>query len=134
MYKKICFVVLVCFFEISLVVAQATSGKIIGAVSAADGAVPGASITVTDDQTGRGRTVTSNGDGTFEIPQLEFGTYSVKVTANGFKTFTAEHLKIDAGREYPLNVRLEVGDVAEVVVVTAGTEQINASNGELSTT
>ncbi|MGH9819008.1 MAG: carboxypeptidase-like regulatory domain-containing protein, partial [Pyrinomonadaceae bacterium] len=44
--------------------------------------------------------VTSNGDGTFEIPQLEFGTYSVKVTANGFKTFTAEHLKIDAGREY----------------------------------
>jgi len=134
MFKKISFAVMICFFEISLVVAQATSGKIIGSVSAADGAVPGATINVKDDQTGKERTVTSNGDGTFEVPQLEFGTYTVKITATGFKTFTAEHVKIDAGREYPLSVKLEVGEVAEVVVVTAGAEQINASNGELSTT
>jgi len=134
MFTKFLFAVFVFLFAASLAVAQATSGKIIGTVSAADGAVPGATIIIKDDQTGKERTVTSKGDGTFEVPQLEFGTYSVKVTASGFKTFTAEHVKIDAGREYPLSVKLEVGEVAEVVVVTAGPEQINASNGELSTT
>ena len=134
MYKKFLYTLMLGFFELSLVVGQATSGKIIGTVSAADGAVPGASITVTDEQTKRERTVSANGDGTFEVPQLEFGTYSVKVTATGFKTFSATGLKIDPGREYPLNVRLEVGQIAETVTVTAGAEQINASNGELSTT
>ena len=134
MYTKILFAIMIGLFEISLVVAQATSGKIIGTVSAADGSVPGATIIVKDDQTGRERTVTSNGDGTFEVPQLEFGTYSVKVSATGFKTFSATGLKIDAGREYPFNVRLEVGQIAETVTVVAGAEQINASNGELSTT
>ena len=115
-------------------VAQNTTGRIIGTVSAADGAVPGAVVVVTDNQTKRERTVTATGDGTFEVPQLEFGTYTVTITAPGFKTFSAADVKIDAGREYPLKAQLEVGQVTEEVTVTAGAEQINASNAELSTT
>jgi len=61
----------------------------------------------------------------------EFGTYTVKISAAGFKTFTANDVKIDAGREFPLTAQLEVGQVSEVVTVTAGVEQINSSNGEL---
>jgi hypothetical protein len=54
------------------------------------------------------------------VPQLDFGTYTVTITATGFKTFSTTDLKIDAGREYTLNPTLEVGGVEEVVTVQAG--------------
>src|SRR6185436_18375836 len=118
----------------SLLFAQNTTGKIVGTISAPDGAVAGATVTVTDDQTGKERTATSNSEGAFEVPQLEFGSYSVKIAATGFKTFVVTKVKIDAGREYQLNAQLEVGQIVEQVVVTAGAEPINASNAELSMT
>lgn len=134
MYKKILIGLMLAFLQASLVFAQNTTGKIIGTISAADGAVPGATVVVTDNKTGKERTVTATSEGTFEVPQLEFGTYTVKITASGFKSFTANDVKIDAGREYPLKAQLEVGQVSEEVTVTAGAEQLNSSNGELSTT
>lgn len=115
--------------------AQSTSGKLIGTVADTSGsAVSGATVVVTDNQTGKERTVVTNSDGTYQVSQLEFGTYTVKITASGFKTFTANELKIDAGREYSLNAALEVGAVTEQVTVTAGAEQLNSTNAELSTT
>jgi hypothetical protein len=134
MDKKIFIGFILILAQAGLMFAQNTTGKIIGTVSAADGAVPGATILVTDNQTGKERTVTATNDGTFEVPQLEFGTYTVKITASGFKTFTATEVKIDTGREYPLKAQLEVGQITEQVTITAGAEQINGSNAELSTT
>ena len=134
MLQKLFITLAITVLHASLIFAQNTTGKIVGTVSAPDGAVAGATITVTDDQTKKERTVTSNGDGTFEVPQLEFGTYSVKIEANGFKTFVTTKVKIDTGREYQLNAQLEVGQIVEQVVVTSGAEPINASNGELSMT
>lgn len=132
--KKISLIILTFFVSAAIIFAQATSGKIVGTVSAPDGAVPGATIVVTDNQTGKEKTVTATNDGTFVVPQLEFGSYTVKITAAGFKTFTANEVKIDAGRDYSLKAQLEVGQVSETVTVTAGTDQVNSSNGELSST
>src|SRR5262249_23369525 len=111
---------------------QATAGRLVGTVSGPDGVIAGATISVRDNQTGREITVTTNGEGGFVIPQLEFGTYQVKVTANGFKTYSATDLKIDAGREYSLTVSVEVGNISEVINVSAGAEVINSTNAELS--
>jgi len=121
-------------FPTMIVVGQDTAGRIVGTVTAPDGAVPGATIVVRDNQTSKERTVTASSDGAFDVSQLEFGTYTVIVNATGFKTVTVNEVKIDAGREYPLNVKLEVGQVSEEVTVTAGANEINASNAELSTT
>ncbi|HVE56306.1 MAG TPA: TonB-dependent receptor, partial [Pyrinomonadaceae bacterium] len=134
MQKKLLLVFLVICFQALLSFGQGTSGKIVGTVSTADGAVPGATIVITDNQTAKERTVVSSSEGTFEVSQLEFGTYTVKITASGYKTFVASDVKIDAGREYPLNALLEAGNITEQVTITAGAEQINSSNGELSTT
>lgn len=113
---------------------QTTAGRIVGTVSAADGAIPGATIVVRDNQKGREQTVTANSEGNFTVSQLEFGTYTVIITATGYKTLTTNDLKVDVGKDFPLNALLEVGDVAEQVTVTAGAEQINSTTGELSTT
>lgn len=114
--------------------AQSNTGTLVGTVSGPDGVIAGATITLTDNKTGKERTVTSGGEGSFSIPQLDPGTYNVKVTAQGFKTFTATDIKIDVGREYSLKPVLAVGDISETVTVIGGAETINATNAELANT
>src|ERR1051325_8266529 len=111
------------------------TGRLVGTVTTPQGEViGGATVTVTDTQTGKEVTNTTTGEGTFAFANLNIGNYTVKVSAPGFKTHTATEVKIDVGKEYNLNVPLEVGAVSENVTVTAGAEVINASNAELSNT
>ena len=113
--------------------AQTAAGRLNGTVTGPDGNIAGATVTVKDNQTGKEQTVQASGDGTFSIPQLEAGIYTVTVTATGFKTFSATDVKVDVGREFNLNATLEVGNVSETVEVVAGADVVNQSNGELST-
>src|SRR3712207_1142413 len=69
--------------------AQTNTGRLVGTVSDPSGVIPGATVVITDNQTGRERTVVASDDGSFAVPQLESGTYTVKVTAPGHKGFTA---------------------------------------------
>lgn len=114
---------------------QTTTGTLIGNVLDVNGAaVPNANVTVTDDATNRARTAETNDQGTFTVPQLEFGTYTVTIAATGFKNYTAREVKIDVGKDYSLNVRLEPGGLAENVTVIAGADVVNSTSGELSAT
>lgn len=121
----------ICLFAVAAL-AQSNSGTLVGTISGPDGVIPGATVTVTDNQTKKERTVLTNGDGGFTVSQLEFGTYTVNVTSTGFKAFSATEVKIDAGREYSLNATLEIGSISETVTVTAGADVINSSNASLS--
>lgn len=132
--KRLPFAALMLLLLIGSVAAQSTTGRIVGTVADPAGVVPGATIVVTDNKTGRERTIVSSDDGTFTVPQLEFGTYTVRITSTGRKAFLVQEVKIDAGRDYSLNVMLEIGDVNAEVTITAGADVINASNGELSNT
>lgn len=113
---------------------QTPGGRLTGTISDPGGAViPNATIVVKDNQTGRERTVQASDQGAYEMPQLEVGTYTVTVTAPGFKTFSATQLKIDAGGAHTLNATLEAGAVTETVTVIAGADVVNSSNAELNT-
>src|SRR5215211_7643033 len=87
--------------------AQSSAGRIVGTISGPDGVIAGATVTIIDESTKRERVVTSSGEGTFIVNPLEAGTYTVTITAPGFKTFTATGVKVDAGSEYPLTPNLE---------------------------
>ena len=66
--------------------AQTNKATITGTVSDPNGAVvSGASVTVTNVNTGIDRKVTTGDDGTYVVPLLDIGTYKVAVTASGFK-------------------------------------------------
>lgn len=114
--------------------AQSNTGRLVGTVSGPDGVIQGATVVVTDNKTGKERTVISGDEGTFTIPQLDPGTYTVKVTAAGFAGKTFTDVKIDVGRDYSLNAPLEVGGVTGDVTVVAGADVLNSANAELSTT
>ena len=113
---------------------QTPTGRLAGTISGADGVLPGAIVVVTDNATRKQQTATTNESGSYVFPQLEAGTYTVKVTGSGFKAYIANDLKIDVGREYSLNPLLEIGSVQETVTVTAGADVVTATTSQISNT
>ncbi len=114
--------------------AQGTTGSLSGTISGPDGVLPGATVVATDNNTKREQTVTTNSEGAYKFSQLEFGTYTIRVTSPGFKTLVANEQKIDVGREAALNLTLEVGEVTAEVVVTAGADVVTSTTAQVSNT
>ena len=134
-FRFIVAVLTVALFTAVSAFAQSNSGSLVGTVVDQQGSVVGgATVVVTDTGTGKERTLTTSSEGTFTVPQLEVGTYTVKVTAPGFKSFTATDLKIEVAKSYSLTAALEPGGVTENVTVVAGTDIVNSTDAQLSTT
>src|SRR5262245_46930254 len=55
-------------------------------VDAGGGVIPGATVLVTNNDTGVSFTTVTNADGAFNVPSLDPGTYTVTVSLEGFKT------------------------------------------------
>lgn len=133
------FVTLLWFIALSLsataVMAQSNTGGLVGTVSDQQGAlIAGATVTIVDSATGKERTLQTDSSGGFAAPQLEIGAYTIKVSATGFKTYTASDLKIEVSKSYSLKVVLEAGSVSENVSIVAGVELINSNDAQLSHT
>ncbi len=116
--------------------AQVTSGTIFGAVKDQSGAyVPAAKVTVTETTTGLVRTVTSSKSGTFAVPNLPPGTYTVAVEASGFQKLVKTGLILTAaGSVNAGEMVLRVGTATQTVTVTAtaGQMQLQSNSGERS--
>ncbi len=132
--KRIVMAILAALLSAGLSFAQTTTGRLVGTVSSFDGLLPGAAVTVIDNQTGRESSAVVDSKGGFKFEQLSFGTYTVKITSPGFKTFIASDVKIDANREYSLNPLLEVGSVSAEVTVRAGADILDSTDAALSNT
>ena len=131
--KKILWLLVVIVIAASSALAQLTSSNLIGTVAGPDGGlIPGATVVVKGDQSGTAITTTTSSAGEFKVPNLDIGTYTVTVTATGFKTFVANKVKIEISKDYSLAARLEVGDVTGVVNITAGEEIINSTDAEIN--
>src|SRR5262245_13273700 len=68
--------------------AQSITGTILGNITDGDGlALPGATVTATNTETGATRTVVTDGEGAYLISALQIGLYRVDVTMSGFRSF-----------------------------------------------
>jgi len=103
-----------------LALAQDPRGTITGRVVDPQNAViPGATVVVTNVETNVSRRTTTNETGYFEVSLLNPGQYSVTAEAAGFKKFVGSGLELNVAGRLALELRLEVGAVAETVEVTA---------------
>jgi len=99
-----------------------------GTVVDQSGAVlPGINVMATNVATGVSKTTATNTTGAFVFLQLPVGDYNVKVEKQGFKTYSAFGIHLDVNQVYALDVKMEVGGVAQVVVVEANALQVETS-------
>ncbi len=80
--------------------AQTFRGTILGIVTDPSGAViPGAKVVVKNTGTGLQRETETSTDGSYSLPELPIGTYSVTVTQAGFHTFVATGITVDVAAQ-----------------------------------
>jgi hypothetical protein len=105
------------------VFAQEPNGAIEGTITDPQGAVvAGATVTARNTATNLSRTATTGDNGQFRISQLPPGIYEVKVAGASFKTTVASDIKVEVGRNVPLDVKLEIGGATEEVTIVGGAE------------
>jgi hypothetical protein len=135
--KFLRFTAIFCLFALSISIghAQVLYGSIVGALQDATGAaVPNAAVTITNKQTGQNRDATSDAQGNFTITNVLPGTYDVKVTATGFRSFTQQNLNVTAGNVSRVETRLEVGQITESVEVNASAAQLQTEKAGTQST
>lgn len=95
------------------------TGALTGSVTDSNGAVvAGVQITVTNEATGEARTVVSQSNGSYGIPQLLPGSYRLEFSRSGFKVAEKKGLPINVTETARFDVQLVVGTVQETVTVT----------------
>src|SRR5438045_2172829 len=99
--------------------AQVLYGSIVGNVVDQNGAViAGAAVIATNQSTSVATNTITNGVGEYNFVTLQAGTYSIKVTATGFKTFERRDLVVEANNITRTDVKLAVGSVEQSVTVS----------------
>ncbi len=108
-------------FSTSLL-AQTFRGTILGTVTDPQGAVvAGAKVTVHNVDTGLERTTQTSADGSYSLPELPIGTYTVTVTQSGFQTAVTSNVAVNVAAERRVDVVFRTGQVSEKVEVSGET-------------
>jgi Carboxypeptidase regulatory-like domain len=103
--------------------AQVLYGSVTGNVSDSKGdAVPGAKVDVVETATGALKSTTTDDRGGYTINDLKVGVYKITISRSGFKTELRDEVKVEANKTLRLDAELQVGEMKETVVVTAGQE------------
>jgi len=115
--------------------AQETWGSVRGTVTDPSGAaVPGAQLELSGGALPRALSTTSDATGAFLFLQAPAGTgYSLSVTSAGFRTAKAADISVQLGKATAVEVKLEVGQVTESVVVSAGSVMVDTQTSSAAT-
>src|SRR5271163_3899904 len=111
-----------------------TTSAIVGQVRDLTGAaVPGATVTIANRETGMKRSAKTGDSGRFDFPQLKPGTYSVHVEAAGFAPQQNQAVFSSLGQQQTVDFVLKVAQSNQTVEVTAEAPLINPTNANTST-
>ncbi len=113
----------------------AATSTVSGAVTDQNGAaISGATVKLTDPATNAERTTTTTSDGLYSFYTVQPGMLKVTANAKGFKTKVVTDIQAEATKVANVNVSLEVGEVGEIVQVTAGLEaQLQTADASIGT-
>jgi len=124
---------LVCLlFSLPAMAQTAGTGALTGTVSdQQDAIVAGVEISVINEATGEKRTVVSQDNGDYGVPQLLPGSYRLEFSKAGFKTGVKSGLRINVTETSRLDIQLEVGQVTETIIVTSEAELLQTESAAL---
>jgi len=117
-------------------VAQTFRGTILGTVTDASGAViSGANVMVKNVATGLERSTQTSVDGSYSVPELPIGTYTVTVTQSGFQTAVTTNVVVDVASERRVDAVLKAGQVSQTVEVSGeALSQVDTTSAQLGGT
>ena len=112
----------------SIAIGQGTASRVTGiVVDPQGGAVPGATVTLTNEATRGSLTTETTDAGTYVFDSVQVGTYTVAVEKQGFKKSVSSGNTANINQPATVNVSLEIGGVSEVVQVAATAEVVQTS-------
>ena len=104
---------------------QGTTSRVVGTVTDPTGAIiPGAQVTLTNENTAVSFTTTTTQTGTYVFEAVQVGTYRIDITAAGFKKFISAGNPVIIAQPTTVNAKLEVGSNAESVEVKGAAELV----------
>src|SRR5262245_37403123 len=128
-------VLLVALMSTSAAAQGTATSSITGVVvDSGGGFVPGATVVVKSDSTGAESTTVSGANGSFTVPALNVGSYTVTVSLQGFKTQVLKSVPVNAGIPATVRAVLDIGGVTETVVVEGASQVIQTQSAAASTT
>ena len=117
----------------SFAFAQRATGTLRGQVLDPQGAVvSNAKVTITNDGTGVKQTLQTTSAGTWNLPSVIPGTYSVAVEASGFKALIKKNVSVLADQENVADTQLQLGVTSETVEVTGGAVEVQTTSSSLN--
>jgi hypothetical protein len=113
--------------------AQRTTASVRGTVTDSSHAlVPGATVAVTNADTGLNRSAVTNADGVYTVSELPVGKYTITVTLQGFKTATRTDIALNVAEDRKFDFELAPGALSESVSVQADATPVKTSGGDVS--
>ncbi|HVD90843.1 MAG TPA: carboxypeptidase regulatory-like domain-containing protein [Vicinamibacterales bacterium] len=113
--------------------AQRTTANLRGTVTDSSHAlVPGATVTISNPDTGFTRTMVTNESGVYSFSEVPIGRYEIKVELQGFKTATRTGIGLAVADNRELDVELATGDLSETVSVKAESTPVKTIGGDVS--
>ena len=94
--------------------------------------IPGVNITIRNNATGALRTVKTDAEGRYNVPNLDPGDYELRAEASGYKVGLHNHVSLTVGGSTGLDVILYVGTVSDTVVVESQDPLIEPTKVEIS--
>src|ERR1700759_3573729 len=126
------FLLLAIFIYAPIAVCQVLYGTVVGTVTDPDGhAIPGASVKVTDTQTGISHTQTTNSTGEYSVSALLPGFYPIAVSANGFGNRQTSGVVVSANLVVRSDQQLSLSNLAQTVEVNASSDQLQTDTASI---
>src|SRR5437899_1448537 len=114
--------------------AQVLYGSVVGNITDPSGAaVPGATVSVTNAQTGLARSVTANERGSFLVSDLQAGRYDVVVTSQAFAPFTQRGVEVSSNGAVRVEFQLEVAGASEKITVSGSDPVLQTDRSDVRT-
>ena len=130
-----CLSTVACLVPVKALAQGETTSAIVGQVrDTTNAVVPGATVTITNPETGLRRSAKTDDSGRFNFPQLKPGAYSVKVEAPGFEPRQNNNVVSGLGQKQTVDFVLGVARSREMVEVSSEAPILNPENANTSTT
>ena len=105
------------------------SGRVIDSSNAA---IPAAAVTIKNTATSASRTVVTDPQGRYNVPDLPIGTYDVTAMKMGFQTSVHSGVILQVGSAPVVDFQLPVGQATQSVNVAADVTQVETTTASVS--